>query len=157
MKLTGKSTGILSAVVLASVSLGLIVSAQAQVFTWKDSKGVTHYADVPQGMRVDYARTLNVRTQAVNATAASTGASQPGVAAASGSLAEQQAALNQRLAEQNKQIEEQNKKIAEQNAKDKADNCKVAQMNLNTAKNARADQREQLVKNYEGQVAKYCN
>jgi signal peptide, YSIRK family len=95
---------------------------------------------------------MNIRTHSVKAVVKS-----KSEAADEGTLAEQQAKLNERMLAKNKLIEEQNKKIEEENRKNKEDNCRIARMNQQSAESARVANRDDLIKRYQGDVAKYCN
>lgn len=110
------------------------------------------YSDTPNRLQLDRSNVMNIRTHSVKA------AVKPkSEAADEGTLAEQQAKLNERMLAKNKLIEEQNKKIEEENRKNKEDNCRVARMNQQSAESARVANRDDLVKRYQGDVAKYCN
>ena len=137
MKMKLSALSVLAAAVLCSSG----ALAADNVYTWKNGKG-NSYSDTPN----------RLRTHSVKA------AVKPkSEAADEGTLAEQQAKLNERMLAKNKLIEEQNKKIEEENRKNKEDNCRIARMNQQSAESARVANRDDLVKRYQGDVAKYCN
>lgn len=133
----------------------LLLPAQfsaAQVYTWKNKSGSTSYSDVPQNLKTSNAGTVNIRTRTVTPPPAPKAAEGDG-----GSLAEQQKQLNDALAQENKKIEEQNKKIEEQNRQQKEDNCKTARLNRQFAETARVANRDEFVKRYDADIARFCN
>ena len=147
MKMKLSALSVLAAAVLCSSG----ALAADNVYTWKNGKG-NSYSDTPNRLQLDRSNVMNIRTHSVKA------AVKPkSEAADEGTLAEQQAKLNERMLAKNKLIEEQNKKIEEENRKNKEDNCRVARMNQQSAESARVANRDDLVKRYQGDVAKYCN
>lgn len=79
----------LPVVVLAAAALALAASAGAQVYKWKDAKGVTHYSDSPPASGTQYQRVkvsgsagtpvtpMPATTSAATAASGTTAASQP--------------------------------------------------------------------------------
>jgi len=148
MKMKLSALSVLAAAVLCS--FGALV-ADDNVYTWKNGKG-NSYSDTPNRLQLDRSNVMNIRTHSVKAVVKS-----KSEAADEGTLAEQQAKLNERMLAKNKLIEEQNKKIEEENRKNKEDNCRIARMNQQSAESARVANRDDLIKRYQGDVAKYCN
>ncbi|SUA36654.1 Uncharacterised protein [Neisseria zoodegmatis] len=133
---------------------GMLVSGSvsvAEVYTWKNKSGGNSYSDVPQNLKISQSGTVNIRTRTV------TPPTPPKTEAADGSLADKQKDLNDAVAAENKKIEEQNKKIEEENRLQKESNCKIARMNRQFAETARIANRDEFVKRYDADVAKFCN
>ena len=126
-------------------------AAAAEVYTWKNKSGGNSYSDVPQNLKASQSGTVNIRTRTVTMPAA------PKAAENSGSLADKQKELNDAVADENKKIEERNKKVEEENRQQKESNCKIARMNRQFAETARIANREEFVKRYDADVAKFCN
>ena len=148
MKMKLSALSVLAAAVLCSSGA---LAADDNVYTWKNGKG-NSYSDTPNRLQLDRSNVMNIRTHSVKAVVKSISE-----AADEGTLAEQQAKLNERMLAKNKLIEEQNKKIEEENRKNKEDNCRIARMNQQSAESARVANRDDLIKRYQGDVAKYCN
>lgn len=121
----------------------------AEVYTWKNKSGGNSYSDVPQNLKISQSGTVNIRTRTVTPP--------PAPKAEEGSLADKQKDLNNAIAEENKKIEEQNKKVEEENRLQKESNCKIARMNRQFAETARIANRDEFVKRYDADVAKFCN
>lgn len=124
--------------------------AAAEVYTWKSKSGSTSYSDVPQNLKVSNASTVNVRTRTVSLPSAPK-------AEEEGSLADKQKQLNDAISSENRKIEEQNKKIEEQNRRQKEDNCKTARLNRQFAETARVANRDEFIRRYDADIAKFCN
>ena len=148
MKMKLSALSVLAAAVLCSSGA---LAADDNVYTWKNGKG-NSYSDTPNRLQLDRSNVMNIRTHSVKAVVKS-----KSEAADEGTLAEQQAKLNERMLAKNKLIEEQNKKIEEENRKNKEDHCRIARMNQQSAESARVANRDDLIKRYQGDVAKYCN
>ncbi|KPN73891.1 DUF4124 domain-containing protein [Neisseria dumasiana] len=125
--------------------------ATAEVYTWKNKSGGNSYSDVPQNLKASQSGTVNIRTHTVIRPAA------PKAAEGEGTLADKQKELSDAIAEENKKIEERNKKVEEENRLQKEGNCKIARMNRQFAETARIANREEFVKRYDADVAKFCN
>ena len=142
----------ITSLLLACTLCASAAFAAGDVYTWKGRNGGNSYSDVPRRLQPEHSGIVNIRTHSVKA------AVKPkSEAADEGTLVEQQAKLNERMLAKNKLIEEQNKKIEEENRKNKEDNCRIARMNQQSAESARVANRDDLVKRYQGDVAKYCN
>ncbi|WP_239324802.1 DUF4124 domain-containing protein [Snodgrassella gandavensis] len=139
---------------LAMVLTGsTIMAGAADVYTWRDKRGVTEYSDVPAQLTPAKTQRFNVRTQVSTPLAAP----QPKAQADSDSLAEQQAQLNRKIEEENKLRDEQNKKIEAQNKKARETACKTAQLNRKMADSLRTNNRDALVQRYDEDVRINCN
>jgi len=77
--------------VFAVAALALAASADAQVYKWKDSKGVTHYSDSAPAAGIEYQR-VQVNSNTTTAVAATPAPSASSTAAASTAKAAQPAA-----------------------------------------------------------------
>lgn len=132
---------------------GMLVSGglSAKVYTWKNKSGGNSYSDVPQNLKVSESGTVNIHTRTVTPPTA------PKAAESGASLADKQKELSDAVAEENKKIEERNKKVEEENRLQKEGNCKIARMNRQFAETARIANREEFVKRYDADVAKFCN
>ena len=137
-------------------ALALVATlAQAQVYQWKDAKGVTHYADAPPAKGQDYkARTVDVATPRTSSTTPAGPVTAPPTTPADAQPPD--AAADQ----------------AAQRARAKA-NCEIATANLEHLKSGGvvgydsdgdgkpdkvlgADERTAQTKVAEGAVASYC-
>jgi flagellar biosynthesis GTPase FlhF len=130
-----------------------IIAGAAEVYTWRDKKGINEYSDAPVQLTPAKANRFNIRTQASTPLATP----QPDAQASSDSLSEQQAQLNRKIEEQNKLREEENKKIAEQNKKNREAACKTAKLNRNMADSLRTNNRDALIQRYDEDVRINCN
>lgn len=140
--------------VCAAVLSCLLLPAQpaaAEVYTWKTGSGSNSYSDVPRNLKASGAATVNVRTRTVSPPSA------PKAEEGAGSLSEQQKQLNDAISQENRKVEEQNKKIEEQNRRQQEDNCKTARLNRQFAETARVANREEFVKRYDADIARFCN
>ena len=121
--------------------LGVLYAAGAMagnnVYTWKSGSGSTSYSDTPNRLQPERSNIVNIRTRNVT----------PAVAkpehAQEGTLSEQQAKLNEKIEEANRQ--------------NKEDNCRIARVNRQFAESARTANRDDLIKQYQGDINKYCN